>query len=807
MDLEEWHFFPVMDDVIALGTSEVDKFQQEVIKIYDLFMRSWTNLQFPQSWEHATEWEGHQWMHFVPNIACLVFFCVLPFATLLQTRQKQPTYWITRELMIRLIGIIYFSAFVTLAFQIRPLYGEYGIFPSIHPDMATRPVPVFTFLASYGIPFSDLLLEMLSWFGVMLSLLMVIGVVRSVLIPLGLWFTYLSIVNLGTNLMNYGWEWLTLEIGFLAIFLMPLASTKSQPQDTPPSTIVIWLFRWMGFRLLFGAGMSKTGKNASACWHTLSCTSTHYFTQPMPSVLAWFAFHAPDPVHRLEVILTLFEQLVLPFGFLLPIRSVRIAAGVLEIFLQLCILATGNYAWINLTGILPCLALLDDEFLSNFSISPSDSLPANQSPTTTPVAKPIKRGKNSNAQKADSVPSRPVHVRIYRAVRVIIYILLLCFIVSKSTAPVQELFSDSPWLHFYDDYFFVTAQGLFGFINQYRVQIVLEYTHDDHSNWNTPPAGCADAKVTGLSSGSHALSCAELSDFCTHPRYGTQIRNKCPRTCGMCSPAIPPHTNWTTLDFKNLPGSLDRAPAYNSPVHYRFDWEVWIHVTARMEHVKDSALAVPGFIRTMISKVLSGDTDAISLMGTPHSELVDPAKGGAPKAIKANFYLYEFTSPSERTSTGNWWKREPLPASKTHVYTQALDGLDAPVHHSDPLRCWKLFVSVVVFVFSLYVIIHHAYTIVGPLSILFSAYLFYQGMASEYQLPSYYALSDIEIFTTGIFLVVVTLVSTRSHRIESTSGIAGFVLSGTWCLMVHLFVGAHVINTLQSFASATPLLQ
>ena len=47
--------------------------------------------------------------------------------------------------------------------------------------------------------------------------------------------------------------------------------------------IVLWLFRWLAFRLMIGAGMSKVGGNSSACWRELTCTETHYTTQPIPN--------------------------------------------------------------------------------------------------------------------------------------------------------------------------------------------------------------------------------------------------------------------------------------------------------------------------------------------------------------------------------------------------------------------------------------------------------------------------------------------------------------------------------------------
>jgi hypothetical protein len=49
-----------------------------------------------------------------------------------------------------------------------------------------------------------------------------------------------------------------------------------------------------------------------------------------------------------------------------------------------------------------------------------------------------------------------------------VYTLLVCFILSKSASPLKELFTAAQWLHYYDDYFFVNAQGVFGFINSHR---------------------------------------------------------------------------------------------------------------------------------------------------------------------------------------------------------------------------------------------------------------------------------------------------------------------------------------------------
>jgi len=45
---------------------------------------------------------------------------------------KQPTYWLTRFLILRLLGLVYFFAFLSLARQVLPLIGEHGLTGRLH---------------------------------------------------------------------------------------------------------------------------------------------------------------------------------------------------------------------------------------------------------------------------------------------------------------------------------------------------------------------------------------------------------------------------------------------------------------------------------------------------------------------------------------------------------------------------------------------------------------------------------------------------------------------------------------------------
>lgn len=70
---------------------------------------------------------------------------------------------------------------------------------------------------------------------------------------------YKSIVNVGGTFYVFGWESLLLEAGFLAIFL--------GNEAVAPPWLVILAFRWLAFRVEFGAGLIELRGNH--CWREL----------------------------------------------------------------------------------------------------------------------------------------------------------------------------------------------------------------------------------------------------------------------------------------------------------------------------------------------------------------------------------------------------------------------------------------------------------------------------------------------------------------------------------------------------------
>lgn len=431
---------------------------REVPAIFEMMAQALRRAPIPAHPRGLLELTPSQWLQLAPVVSCLAVAMVVPLSLLSQPRQRDSgseSYWLTRVLLERAMGLIYLCAFLTSAFQSRPLFGSTGLMP-VNFGSSGRPTPVFSALADFGWEFDDCQLELVSWFGVFLSLLQLTGTLRTCVLPVTLWACYLSIVNMGALVINYGWEWLTLEAGFLLVFLTPVYARSACPPDAPPNRMVLWLFRWLAFRLMIGAGMSKVGGNSSACWRELTCTQTHYFTQPMPNALAWWAHHLPDDFHRFEVAITFIEQLVLPFAVLLPIRSMRVGSALLECCFQMAIVGTGNYAWINWIGIVPYLALLDDGILrrvfpTQLVQAASDAAQASEHRLGDNITK---IGTESPLQAFYSQIGRSLRAclsRVWRLGSKLITVLLVLNITVRSADPIKELFAVSPWLHIYDD--------------------------------------------------------------------------------------------------------------------------------------------------------------------------------------------------------------------------------------------------------------------------------------------------------------------------------------------------------------------
>jgi hypothetical protein len=265
---------------------------------------------------------------------------------------REGDYRITARLFLALLGLVYLVAFGSLAVQARVLIGADGL------------LPVREFLAAHREdgPSRFIRLPMLFWLwdgeaavvgGALLGLVLAAGVVlgrwrRPCLV--GSWLLFLSYVTAGRDFFWFQWDNLLLESTALA-FLLPARAGAA------PHPWVIFLFRWLLFRLLFESGLAKVQGGAQS-WFPLMAMAHYYETAPLPSLGGWYAHQLPLWAHRWTAALTLVGELLGPLLIWGP-RSAWRLCFVLVAGFQVLIGGTANYGYFNLLSLALAVFLLD----------------------------------------------------------------------------------------------------------------------------------------------------------------------------------------------------------------------------------------------------------------------------------------------------------------------------------------------------------------------------------------------------------------------------------------------------------------
>jgi len=273
----------------------------------------------------------------------------------------------SRWLFLRLLGVVYFIAFVSLAVQITGLVGEHGLLPvgEFFAEVRQR----YGASAYYNWPTlvwlspSDAWLSSLCWIGGAASLLLIAGIVPVATATL-LWLLYLSLTVAGQLFLEFQWDSLLLETGLLAVLYAPLVWRERLADNVEPPLIVRWAIWFLAFKLTFLSGITKI-LSGDPTWANWTALSYHYETQPIPAWTSWYMYQLPAWVHYWSTAGSLLIELAVPWLIFLPSRfaRTRLIACALMILLQIGIAATGNYGFFNLlTGVL-YLALLDDRTL------------------------------------------------------------------------------------------------------------------------------------------------------------------------------------------------------------------------------------------------------------------------------------------------------------------------------------------------------------------------------------------------------------------------------------------------------------
>ncbi|MEP6809628.1 MAG: lipase maturation factor family protein [Chthoniobacterales bacterium] len=273
---------------------------------------------------------------------------------------RRPSFFAARRGFLKTIGLVYLFAFISLWVQVDGLMGAHGLLPaaevmnSIRDAIGVQPVRVPT-LCWWST--SDAMLHGLCLAGTLGATTLALGLVPVPALMV-CFVCYLSLTIPGGVFFSYQWDILLLETGFVAIFLAPWQWRLRRGKDAAVSGIGLFLAKALLFKIMFMSGVVKL-TSGDPTWWNLTALDYHYWTQPLPTVVAWFADKNPEWLKKTCVVVMLFVEIVVPFFIWAP-RRLRIVAAWLLIGLQVGIALTGNYCFFNLIVVALCLLLFDD---------------------------------------------------------------------------------------------------------------------------------------------------------------------------------------------------------------------------------------------------------------------------------------------------------------------------------------------------------------------------------------------------------------------------------------------------------------
>jgi lipase maturation factor 1 len=521
-------------------------------------------------------------------------------------KQGAPDHLISRWLFLRCLGLIYFSAFYSLVFQIRGLIGPQGILPAGQYLQAIERglgglrfwfAPTLLWLSS-----GPHMLMALCWVGIMASLLVTVNVwPRAMLVVC--FVCFLSFVSAAGDFSGYQSDGMLLEAGFIALFFVPGGLLPGWGKTRLPVRASLFLLLWEWFRIYFESGVVKLA-SGDPQWRHLTAMDQYYQNGPLPTWIGWYVQHLPHWFQASTVVATFVLELVIVWMMFLP-RRWRIVCFFIVTVWQIGVILTANYAFLNYLVLVLGFLLLDDRFLARFvparwrpaiaadsihdeSHDPdADAIPhispnhyrTDETPTIDNIAEP-----NAPLSRRRAGLDRQLHAVSFALVTV-----MLAWIFYAATLPMIEMFwrgiplPDGP----------VAALQPFRIANQYGLFAVM-----------------------------------------TPHRYEIEFQGS------------DDGQTWVAYPFRYKPQDVSKAPGIYAPYQPRFDWNLWFASLGSWSQY-------PIVPRTEVL-LLKNDPDVLGLFAG------NPFPGKPPRQVRAVLRQYWFSSMEEKRKQGIWWHRQLL---------------------------------------------------------------------------------------------------------------------------------------------------
>ncbi len=419
-----------------------------------------------------------------------------------------------RWIFLRALGLIYFSAFYSLVFQIRGLIGLRGILPAgEYLQLIARSfegIVRFWYAPSLlWISSSSQMLLGLCWVGMIASLLLVLNVWPRGMLVIS-FICFLSFVAAAGDFSGYQSDGMLLEAGFISLFFAPPGLRPGLGRANPPSRFSLFLLQWEWFRIYFESGVVKLA-SGDPQWRNFTAMDQYYQNGPLPTWIGWYLQHLPHWFHAGTVGATLLMELGLVWMICLP-RRFRYVLFFIVTLWEAGVILTANYAFLNYLVLALGILLVDDRFLSNY-------IPQRWK---SGVAAPLRVSEPQQSATAKEEPARrPWRTFIgssYKAVTLALSAVMLTWLFYASTARLILLLAPRAPLPMapatiLEPFRIADQYGLFAVMTRERYEIEFQGSEDGRS--------------------------------------------------------------WIAYPFRYKPQALNKAPGIYAPYQPRFDWNLW----------------------------------------------------------------------------------------------------------------------------------------------------------------------------------------------------------------------------------------
>ncbi len=430
------------------------------------------------------------------------------------SEQGVPDRHISRWIFLRALGLIYFSAFYSLLFQIRGLIGPRGILPAGQylSEVASGLGPLRFWYAPtlLWLSSSSHMLMAICWVGIAASLLVAANVWPRAMLAV-CFVCFLSFVSAAGDFSGYQSDGMLLEAGFLCLFFAPTGFFPGWGRQSPPVRASLFLLLWEWFRIYFESGVVKLA-SGDPQWRHLTAMDQYYQNGPLPTWIGWYVQHLPHWFQASTVVATLALELVLVWMLFLP-RRWRIVCFFIVTPWQIVVILTANYAFLNYIVLALGFLLLDDRFLMRFVPAPWQfKVAASKAATESGT------GAESAANEASASTKTSGFRRHLRSAGLAATAVMLGWIFYATTVPMLQMFwrgiplPTAP-LAALQPFRIANPYGLFAVMTPNRYEIEFQGSDDGQT--------------------------------------------------------------WVAYPFRNKPQALAQAPGIYAPYQPRFDWNLW----------------------------------------------------------------------------------------------------------------------------------------------------------------------------------------------------------------------------------------